>query len=191
MHNLAVYLADCLIDNEVADKVKKEEYVYGIEVLIGKMINYSSLMFIAVYFKVLIPSMFFMTAFFSLRNWTGGYHAKSAVRCYLGTIGIFTILIKGIIPFVIGNQFINVSMLALSSIIIIVMSPVNHPALCMNKDEIKKCKSTSRKVLFIEIVCISIFMVLRIEPMYVTYMIIGIVVDAALLCIAKIIKQEV
>lgn len=191
MHSLALYFTRCLIENDMADESHREDYIYGLEMAFGKFLNYTTLLVIALYYGKLIQSIIFMAAFFSLRGRTGGFHAKTALQCYIGTTGIYLLAIKGVVPFIMGNLYVYVGILIFSSIIIIAFAPVNHPALCLNGQEIEQCKKSSRRVLFLEVTCIGLAVLVNGKMTCLAYAVTGIGMDATLLCIAKIVKQEV
>lgn len=47
MHYMAVNLTDFLIKNKIVNSEIKEEYIYGFEVLFGKIVNYGTLILLA------------------------------------------------------------------------------------------------------------------------------------------------
>lgn len=191
MHNIAVYLTDCLIQNEIAPDSSREEYVYGLEVMIGKIANYSTLLLIAILSKTLVPSMFFMIVFFSLRGRTGGFHAKTPLQCYMGTIVIYLLIIYVMVPLIVGKIWIYAGILVLSWIIIWLFAPVNHPDLDLDNQEIEECKKSVKWLLLLITLCMAAAVILDIRTVCIAYGVVGVGMDTILICIAKILKQEV
>lgn len=60
MNSLANYLTKCLITNDLVEKEQEEEYIYGFEKLLGKVLNYTALVILSIYCKVFVPGIFFM-----------------------------------------------------------------------------------------------------------------------------------
>ena len=94
MYALAEYLTRCLISNSIVGKEQEEEYVYGFQILIGKLLSYITLILLSLYYGVLVPGLIFMGVFFSLRGRTGGYHAKTSLRCYLVTVASYLLVVQ-------------------------------------------------------------------------------------------------
>lgn len=64
MHNMACSLTDYLILNGFIEGDKSEEYIYGFEVIFGKILNYGTLLVLACINHNLIPTMFLWPPFF-------------------------------------------------------------------------------------------------------------------------------
>lgn len=191
MHNIAVYLTDCLIQNEIAPDSRREEYVYGLEVMIGKIINYSTLLLIAIISGTLVPSIFFMITFFSLRGRTGGFHARTPLQCYIGTIIIYLLIIYVIAPLVEGKTWVYAGILVFSWLIIWMFAPVNHPDLDLDNQEIEECRKSARWLLLLITLCMAGAVALNVKAVCIAYWVVGIGMDTILVCIAKILRQEV
>lgn len=191
MHNMAIRLTDYLILNKITTEEMREEYIYGLEVFFGKILNYGTLILLALINKNLIPNILFMVSFFSLRGRTGGYHSKSPLNCYFGSIIIYTSITKFIVLVVLNNNYMLIVIMSVSATIIFLLAPINHPNLVLNKEEIKVCKSSSRWLVILIIMCAASAIWLGINPVYIAYVVIGMGMDAGLLIIAKILKQEV
>lgn len=191
MHRLAVYLTNCFLEYGIADKDSEEEYTYGMEVALGKALNYTTLLILAILNKVLFPSLIYFLVFFSLRGRTGGYHAKSPVTCYVGTIFIYITLIYGVSPLLKNNLVISLCIILFSWVVIIVFAPVNHPNLCLNAQEVRDCKRASRWILILVTAGICLLTAFQINKDYAVYALAGMGIDAILLCTAKLIGQEV
>lgn len=191
MNQVANRFTEYLIVNGIANEGKREEQIYGIEVLLGKILNYGTIILLACVNDNFIPIIFFMMTFFSLRGRTGGFHCRSSRSCYLGTIAIYFFISKIITPIILMNSFLVPGIIGISGIIIYVIAPVNHPNLEMNKDEIITCRSSSRWLALLISISIMVFFMLKIIPVSVSYMVSGMGMDAGLLIVAKILKQEV
>ena len=82
-------------------------------------------------------------------------------------------------------------MLLLSVLAIEVIGTVNHPNIDMSKSELQENKKSARLLVLMETAVIVLLIVLGINQLYVSYMSIAIILCSFLMCLAKILKQEV
>lgn len=191
MERLAEYLTRQLINSRIIEEEQEEEYIYGFERLLGKILNYTTLIIIAIYYDVLIPTVIFMVVFFSLRERTGGYHMKTPLRCYLGTVGSFLLIIGVAVPVIVGEVLVYHVIMITSMIVIFLFAPVNHPNLLLDEQEMERCQRSSRWLIILIAGCIGIGYVLQIKEIWITYAVMGAGLDAVLILVAKIMGQEV
>ena len=187
MNNLAEYLTCCLLKHHIIEKKTREDYVYGFQLLVGKISNYGTLLFLAILNRLVIPTILFMIVFFGLRGTTGGYHAKTPTCCYLMTVISYLLIMHVIAPVVGSNIIFSIIMVIFASIVIFIFAPVNHPNLDLNEIEIRMCQHSSRCRVFLLVSCVGIAYMLSIGISYVTYVILGLALDAVSICIAKLI----
>ena len=83
---LSERVTDWLLENEAFPREDKEIYRYGIQQGMIALLNLGTTMVIGVVFGELLESILFMAAYIPLRSFAGGYHAKTAVRCYFFSI---------------------------------------------------------------------------------------------------------
>lgn len=191
MNSLAVYLTRFLIENSIVEEEMEEEYIYGFQRLVGKVINYTTLVGLALYSKALIPGIIFMVVFFSLRGRTGGYHAKTSVQCYLGTVIIYLVMSQVVVPTILGKVYVYIVVTVISGVTILLFAPVNHPKLLLDVQEVKMCKKSSRWLFLLISGCIWTAYALHAKQICLAYAVMGLGLDAALILIAKMVGQEV
>lgn len=191
VHDLAKKITNILIQNGVAIPENENQYIYGLEVTLEKTITYTVLIILSIYLKLLIPSILFIIFFITLRGSTGGYHASTFFKCFVSTIFMYLSCSMVLVPFFIKEKVYIYFILLIASIIIILLAPMNHPNLDMDSDEIKRCKRDARIILLLELTYFEIGGYLGINPIYIIFPIIGVIMCAILLAIAKIMKQEV
>ncbi|MGN1313604.1 MAG: accessory gene regulator B family protein [Lachnospiraceae bacterium] len=191
MNSISCKFVDYLIENEILPLKMKEGYVYSFEVLFGKILNYSTLLVLGFINQNIIHTIFFMVAFLSLRGRTGGYHAPKKFLCYVWTIVIYYFVSEISEHLLFGNTEVLIGTVVISVIIIFLFSPVNHPNLELSKQEIQVCKSFSRWLAILISLIVFISVQLDIIPEYIPYSVAGMGMDAGLLILAKILKQEV
>ena len=69
---LAERITEYFIRNGITTEEMREENIYGLEVLMGKIVNYTTLIVLSFWKHNTIPMICFMIVFFSLRGRTGG-----------------------------------------------------------------------------------------------------------------------
>ena len=125
-----------------------------------------------------------------MRKRTGGYHADKFWQCYLLTIITYIGVVQAA-SMLSKNPQIMYILLLLAVLIVEVIGTVNHPNMDLDKDEMREIKKAARLLVLIEAGIVAIFAVLKMNQLYVSYMSIAIILCSSLMCIAKIIKQEV
>lgn len=186
MNRMSNRIFDYMVIHEVDTEDMREHHVYGIEVFLGKIISYGSLLLISAIWNMWLPFIIFMIIFFPLRSRTGGYHAKSFFQCYIGTICSYLVMMKVVAPLLIRNEIAVIVIMAVSIIVILLYAPVDHPNLRLSDEEKKSCKSSARMLLLLIVICFGIVEVLNIGSAISTYIAIGVGIDAGLILIAKI-----
>lgn len=83
------------------------------------------------------------------------------------------------------------AILLLAIILICIMGTVNHPNMDMSKSELHESKKAARLLVLMEIMIIAVLRYLKIDILYIGYMSAAVILCASLMCLAKIIKQEV
>lgn len=168
----------------------KEHYVYALITMIEKWITIISIFCIGVALGQVIPMMLFLTFFLTLRKRTGGFHANSFGKCYLGTLAI-CILIIFVCPILVNCMSIVYVLVSCSIILISLIGTVNHPNMAMDNLELQESKKAARYLLGLECMILAAAIILDIYKIYICHMAMGIILCAFLLCLAKILKQEV
>ena len=184
-------IIDNLIRNGTIDQEDMEKYTYGVEIVIEKLITYTVLFILALVLKVLVPSALFILFFITLRGYTGGFHARTYLGCFISTIVIYLCSSQIFVPFFIMQEKYIIPCIIVSSISIILLAPMNHPNINLSINEKKRCKIGSRSILTIEIILIFIGIYSKINTVYYVFPFLGVLLCAVLLIIAKIMRQEV
>lgn len=191
MGNLVGYLMERLLANEMIEESQQEIYQYGLERLINKTVGFTLLLLLAIGIQMLLPSVLFLCFLFLLRGRTGGYHAASEYRCLAGTAAIYLLCMKVLLPLLQQSPMMTVLCFLVSAAVIFLLAPVNHPNIGFSREEMKFYKKRSRMVLGGEITAIFIFVLVGVKEELIVSAMMGIMVCAFLLCLAKITKQEV
>lgn len=140
--------------------------------------------------KQFVPTICFLVFFFSLRKRTGGYYAKKFWQCYLTTVLTYFMVLRVAAPLS-RNPMAMYMLLGCSIILIELIGTVNHPNVDMDIYELRESKRAARTLVLLEGGMILILIIMGFDILYVSYMSIAIILCAMLMCLAKIIKQEV
>ena len=177
-------------DRKIIEKSSKDYYEYVLITLAEHVIGVGTMLIIGMLFKQFIPTVIFLLFFLSLRKRTGGYHADKFWQCYLATIIIYIGIIQ-MAAVLAEKTYIMYAILFLAVLVIEIIGTVNHPNIDMNKSELQENKKSARLLVLMEAAVIVLLVILEINQLYVCYMSIAIILCSFLMCLAKMLKQEV
>lgn len=109
------------------DEDDRAHYKYGIEITISSLLNIILVVILGIVFSKIKLSAIFLLLFISIRQLTGGYHAKSYFRCNLTMCVSFCCCVFA--TTILKNYFNMIFLMIhiiLSSIIILVFCPVSN-----------------------------------------------------------------
>lgn len=188
-------IANVLTEHMFADGLiecgDKEIYHYAIQVLIEKIIGFSTIFLFSIMWGVFLETVFFLLCFSCLRKYTGGFHSESYAGCFVGTTGIYIIYVKLLYPIFLKYMNINMTAFYIAGLLILLIGAVNHPNMEWSKKEYENCKALARIAVIVELFIITSFLYLGMEKDYILFMSFGMILCAFLLALGKITKQEV
>lgn len=190
IEKIANDLVERFVKEELINVEMIEKYIYGAISLMERFFTIGTIVFIGIAVKMFLPTVCFLLFFLELRKRTGGFHLNKFCQCYIATIITYLIILA------MGIKIANYSgwlfgVLVLSMSCIGIIGTVNHPNMHMDIEELAESKRAARIVLCIEGSIISGCTFLKADMLYVTYMSIAVILCAVLLCVAKLIRQEV
>lgn len=112
-----------LIRKDIIGYDDRDIYQYGIERLLMTALNLLTAVLMGIIFAELGQCLVFVAAFMAIRPYAGGYHASTPVRCYLLTSFIIMAVLS-VMKYMELNIFICLVLLAVSGVVILVLSPV-------------------------------------------------------------------
>lgn len=183
-------LVSQMTEAKLIDKELEEYYLYVLISWIEKFITVGTIILISIAVHKLLPTMFFLIFFFALRKRTGGYHLNKFYQCYLATVASY-IFILGMSSVLANYPVLLFAMLLWAIGAIEIIGTVNHPNMHMDSEELTELKASARIITMLEGAAIFCFTILEADMVFISYMAIAVILCAALLCIAKITKQEV
>lgn len=190
IEKMALRIINQMESEKIISKSSCEYYEYALIGMVEHTIAVGTMLLLGLIFRQFISTICFIVFFLSLRKRTGGFHAEKFWQCYLGTVIIFSAVIQ-VVPVFCRNPAVMYAMLFSSIILICIMGTINHPNIDMNKSELQESKKAARLVVLMEVMIIAVLVYLEVDILYIGYMSVAVILCAFLMCLAKIIKQEV
>lgn len=122
-------ITNYLLKSKVIDdsEDEKEYYQYGIEITISSILNIVLIIIIGVIFKSVIESMIFLFLFIPIRQFTGGYHADTYLKCNLIFCSLYTIvLLLSHATYAYLTTYATILVSFVCIILILYMCPIEH-----------------------------------------------------------------
>ncbi|MBQ6946053.1 MAG: accessory gene regulator B family protein [Ruminococcus sp.] len=134
---MAETITQKLEENNTIQSENREIYRYGFQQGFTILLNIVTIVIIGLLLKSLLQAFLFMMFYFPLRSYAGGFHAKTAVRCYVYSM-VIIVLILLVIRFAPITNLIYTIITITSSVVILSLAPV--------QDHNKPLDQTERKV---------------------------------------------
>ena len=190
IEKIAIDLVDQMTETKLIHKDMAERYIYVAICWMEKFITIGTLILISIAVEKFLPTLFFLLFFLGLRKRTGGYHLDKFYQCYLASV-LSYLVILGISTSLVGYPQLILGMLLFAMSVIGIIGTVNHPNMHMDSAQLAESKKEARIILLLEGSIIYCCVLLGADLIFISYMAIAVILCAALLCIAKILKQEV
>lgn len=128
LSQIARNVASFFIQHGFIQKADEEIYVYGFELLLLELINWSITIVIAVVAKKFLETVFYMVAFIHLRETSGGFHASSQWGCVIISTVVY-VLFLGVIRITPVSLYTVLIIIGVFIHMILVFSfaPIAHP----------------------------------------------------------------
>lgn len=143
MDKISNIITDFYIKNDYVSKDKREIYKYGFKLIIADIINFFIVMSFGIVLKSFIESMIFLLTLCSLRQFSGGFHAKTFWLCRLSMIITFlcVLIINYVLLHIVDYNIMLVFAIDIISMILVaVLAPVKHPNKSLTDQQKKKNK---------------------------------------------------
>lgn len=180
---------DLLIRNHVLEEKYREDSIYGLTLAFEKLVVCIVLFILSFLLGKFWEGVMFTVCFLMLRQTTGGFHAKSFLGCFIGSVATVVLTLEVFEPLLMKYKILFGLAVVISIFCILLFAPVNHPDLMLTLEEKKKHRNWSREILFMEIGAAGIGIILKMK--WQQYILMAIIVCAAFIILAKLIRQEV
>ena len=163
---LSSKLVATLINQETIDEGDRALYEYGLFILLSYIYFLIITVLAGVILHIPLQSLIFFVAFSILRQFAGGYHAKTEGRCLVITssLAVSSMVITNIFLFI--NSNIIVLTAILSSIIIVLCSPLDTAEKPLEPYEKHKYKRATAIIILILLAIIIIAFILKKDVLY-------------------------
>jgi accessory gene regulator B len=127
----------------------KDIYTYGLDYWLSIFVNIVFVFLVAIFLHTLIETIIFLYGFISLRNFAGGYHAKTRFGCFITFMAVYLLsMISGHYLSGVSQLYILSSVSIISVFLICLFAPV-----CLQRNyeqtELIKLKRGSRIVILL------------------------------------------
>lgn len=161
-------LTDVLCKSGLIDQKDREIYLFGIETALLKVLHYSTMLAIGLCFGMALQTAIFLLAYTVLRDYAGGYHAGSKMRCYLiSWLMILSVLLAvKLCPAQIMFWF-SVLVWAPSFLLIFFFVPVENVNKPLDETERKRYGKMARIILSVEEILSALFLLIYVQVSFV------------------------
>lgn len=151
---IAERITENMEDNHIIKHDDRELYVYGFNQGLNILLNLITTLVVGLLFRNILELAIFIAAYIPLRSFAGGYHAKTPLRCYIYSI-IMIILVSVGMKYLLFVDMVYYVILAISALIIFVLSPAEDKNKPLDKIELKVYRKRTSLILLVElIICI-------------------------------------
>ena len=91
-HKAATRICDYMARNGVIRDDLLEVYVYGVELVLSFFTSSVLILCTGILLRRITHTIIFLTAFFLVRRFTGGYHANTYLICKIFTVGTYIVV---------------------------------------------------------------------------------------------------
>lgn len=158
LKNLAEDLAQILAANNIIKVEDCDAYRYGLELAISKTIMYTIVLIIALLTNTLLFSILFIGMYMELRQYTGGFHCKSAEMCLVVSALIYLIVLLLYLVNSINIKIILAMVSLIIPLLVLIFSPIESINNPLTKDEKKKYHyaATIVSLVLVFIMCVAL-----------------------------------
>ncbi len=148
---LSQKIGDNLVRSNVIEAEDAEIYIYGINQILVSVLNVLSALIIGLILGTFFEVVVFMAAYIPLRIFSGGYHAKTPLRCYIFSVIMLIIVSLGM-KYLYMAGWVYYIILAAAALMILVLSPVEDKNKPLDDLEYKVYKRRAIIIAAIELV---------------------------------------
>ena len=141
-----------LVSNKIISIENRKYYTYGIELVLNNFIILLSIALISVLTKNIFISLIYVVTYCSIRNYVGGYHCKTHIKCYCTTLSLYLLMLFFNYYLSYNRLIVSFCLVAIATPIIYIFTPVNYGNESITEDERKKYRIKS-----IILITISLF----------------------------------
>ena len=154
-------IIDLFIDKGLILKEEKELFICALEQLIAYILNIFSMIIIGIIFKMLFEAILFTLTYIPIRIYAGGYHSKTQFRCYIFSLIMLISVLLILNIDLLANSILIILLTIIAGFIIVLLAPVEDKNKPLDNTEIEVYTKRTLRNLFIIILILSIFLILK------------------------------
>lgn len=93
INHLSKSIALFFAKKNIISRDELDSYIYGFQIIFSTIFNYSVIVLIMIYTGKFIETVIYICSVFTLRHHTGGYHAKTPMRCCLLSAFVYILVL--------------------------------------------------------------------------------------------------
>lgn len=142
-----------LVTYKIISIENRKYYTYGIELVLNNFIIFLSIVLIGVLTKKILISLIYVVTYCSIRNYVGGYHCKTHLKCYCTTISLYLLML--FLNYYLSNNrlIISYSLILIAIPVIYIFTPVDY-----GKDSITEDERQKYRIKSIILIAVSLFL---------------------------------
>lgn len=180
-------ITNILVNNNIIELKDFEIYRYGFETLVYFIINISIALLIGIIFNKFVHTVIFLSCYCTLRQFTGGYHARNYLECTLTFSFVYLLII--LLPNELiceKHLFRLIIMLIISIIIIYKRAPLEDTNKKLNQSEIRYYKKVAIKLAIFLSTIFILSLIFNFFKSYIIYIYFAIILIAIFLIVGII-----
>lgn len=140
MEAISTLLTEKFIQGNIIDPAKQEIYKTGIQLITADIINISLILIIGILTKSFPYSVIYLALFWTVRRFSGGFHAKTYGVCRCVTVGTYISVL--VISRVLHGHLMLYTVIAdcVAVITMLKFAPIRHPNKELTNKEIQANK---------------------------------------------------
>ena len=164
--NIVDDLAIMLVEKKIIKPENREFYFYGLQLAISKLFFFAVILIISIFTKTLLVSTAFVFMYSTIRQFSGGYHCSSEVSCFFVSILLYLIMILFYDIDMHGGKIFLCISTAVSVLLIMIFSPIEHKNKPLSVDERKRYGLISKIVAVVLAVTVCVSLLLNINVLF-------------------------
>lgn len=162
MKKISDKIANCFVENKVIEEEKCEIFAYGLELMMITVFDILAVLILSLFLHRFLETVIYLAAFIPLRIYTGGYHADSALKCFLIFLCSFVLFVAiiSIVP-AISYIYIEGSVAVVGLIAVFALAPIENGNKPLSKEEILVYRKISRCIVITQTLITVVFMLIN------------------------------
>lgn len=148
-------ITDILVENKIIAAENREIYRFGVKQGIMLLLNLFTVVVIGFAYGMILEVLIYIFSYVPLRSYSGGFHAKTHIMCYLGSVIILNAVLL-MMKFLLYSTPIYYFLAIISVLLIFFLSPVEDENKRLDDTEIVYYRKKSRLILSLEIIVIIV-----------------------------------